>query len=374
MPAAPAAGQIKEAPCPPGDRALARHDFETAKTEYEACLKNGPPSYETLSNLGIIYAQAGQFDQAIRSYQQALAMSPESPPLHLNLGLAFLKSGRPAEAATEFARALLFDPDNPQTEELLAVCHFQMNDYALAAVEAQRVRKARPDEPSAAFLLGSAYLKLNLYNQAIPLIDFALRKTNTAEAHAVLGQAYLGVKAYKQALEEFRAALGLDPKIRGLHDGLGTAYSGLGNTDLAVAEYEKELAGNANDFEATYYLGRLKRLGGQPEEAKKLLEKAEQLKPGDPSVGYEFAVFAIQEKDYPKALALLQKIVGEYPTYTDAHVLLSEVYYKLHRRDDGEREKAIVDRLKKEEQARQSAQGIPSRAGQGDSSPRPAPQ
>src|SRR5207245_4728323 len=128
----------------------------------------------------------------------------------------------------------------------------------------------------------------------------ALRTAWSAETHGILGEAYMGVKAYKRAQDEVRKVLDLTPRMPGLHAGLGTAYSGLGNTDQAIAEYEKELATEPSSFEANYYLGRLKRLSGDLEAAKKYLEKAEQVRPEDPSIVFEKAVFAFQSKDYPK--------------------------------------------------------------------------
>ena len=355
--AATARPQRKEEPCQAANRLLAQGQFEAARDKYQTCVKEGTPKFENLSNLGMVDAQLGQFREAISAYRQALALSPDNPQLHMNLGLAFLKTSRFDEAAREFSRTLVVDPENENALELLAFCHYQLKDYELTALEVARVHNLKPGEASAAFLLGSAYLKLRMYDKAIPLIDQALRTTGSAETHAILGEAYLGVKAYKRAQAEFTKALDLTPRMPGLHAGLGTAYSGLGNTDQAIAEYEKELATEPSSFEANYYLGRLKRLSGDLEAAKKYLEKAEQVRPEDPSIVFEKAVFAFQSKDYPKAEALLQQVLGTYPNYSEAHVLLSQVYFRTNRPEQGQREKAMVNALGKEAQARQSSAG-----------------
>jgi Tfp pilus assembly protein PilF len=54
-----------------------------------------------------------------------------------------------------------------------------------------------------------------------------------------------------------------------------------------------------------------------------------------------------------RALPLLEAIVKEAPDFLEAHVTLATVYYRLKRREDGDRERAIVDRLNKEIQAKQ---------------------
>jgi Flp pilus assembly protein TadD len=355
----PARAQSPSPGCEAGDLALVEKKLELAREEYEKCLKTGPPNIETLSNLGIVCAQLGQFERAIDSYKQALALSPENSKLRANLGLAYLKTERYEEAAREFAHSLLADPGDMKTLELLAFCHYNMKRYELAAYEVKQVLGLQPREPSAAFLLGSAYLKLNRAEEAVPLIDFALRQSGTVETHLIMGQAYLGVHAYREAINEFQKAEALRPGLPGLHDGMGTAYSGLGNADLASAEYQMELARDPNDFEANYYLGRLKRVSGDLEAAQRYMAKASQLRPDDPAVDYEYAVYAVKMKDFTKAQALLERVLTAHPNYTDAHVLLAEVFFKVHRLAEAEREKAIVFQLEKAEQARQKSSTDP---------------
>jgi len=45
----------------------------------------------------------------------------------------------------------------------------------------------------------------------------------------------------------------------------------------------------------------------------------------------------LQAKDYARAESLLRQATDKYPNFTDAHVLLSEVYFKTRRREAGER-------------------------------------
>jgi hypothetical protein len=49
--------------------------------------------------------------------------------------------------------------------------------------------------------------------------------------------------------------------------------------------------------------------------------------------------------------------VKEAPAYTEAHVALATVYYRLKRKEEGDRERAIVQKLNAETQAKQQ-QGV----------------
>ncbi len=353
-----AGAETKDPPsCVIGDHALAQGQPQLALEEYKKCITESAPSLKSLSNLGMTYAQLNQFDQAIQSYQQALAFDANNPPIRLNLGLAYLKTNRPEQAAKQFARSLMADPSNLRALELLAICHLQMKEFELAGYEAEQVLNADPKESSAAFLLGSSLLNLGDYHRAIPLIYSSVGKSESPNAHLVLGEAFLGVRAFSQALKEFEQAERLAPDLEGIHSKLGSAYAGLGDSNKALAEFHKELEKNPNNFDANFYVGRLNRLANNMDEARKYLTKAETLRPGDPPIAYEFAVLAMQDKDYAKAETLLRKILQAKPDYVDAHVLLAEVYFKTHRTAEGQREKALVDAMKSAEQERLNAQG-----------------
>ncbi len=360
----------KEPPaCIVADEALAQKQPQLAVAEYNKCLATNPPSFKVLSNLGIAYAQLKEFPKAIQSYAQALALDRDSAPIHVNLGLAYLKTGHPKKAEQQFARSLMTDPGNAKTLELLAYSHFQLREFALAAYEAGLVHKAIPDEPSAAFLLGSSYLRLGMFRRAIPLIYYSVSHAKSPDAYMVMGEAFLGVKAYRQALEVFQKAVGLNPNMPGIYADLALAYDGVGQPDKAAAALKQELAKDPNNFEANYLLGRADRINDDDADAMKYLDKANQLHPGDASVAYEFAVLAMQHRDYAKAESILRGILQRLPSYTDAHVLLAEVYFRMHKNQEGMREKAIVAALKQAQHARIVAEGkaMTRQASQGSS-------
>ena len=57
---------------------------------------------------------------------------------------------------------------------------------------------------------------------------------------------------------------------------------------------------------------------------------------------------------------MLEALVVEPPTWLEPHVSLATVYYRLKRREDGDREREIVDRLNKEIQAKQPGAVAPN--------------
>jgi tetratricopeptide (TPR) repeat protein len=73
--------------------------------------------------------------------------------------------------------------------------------------------------------------------------------------------------------------------------------------------------------------------------------RAESLRPGDFGVRYQIASLMVARGDTEAALPKLEALVKEAPTFVEAHVSLATVYYRLKRKADGDREKAMVAEL-----------------------------
>jgi Flp pilus assembly protein TadD len=70
-----------------------------------------------------------------------------------------------------------------------------------------------------------------------------IRKTFRREIYHRLGWLCFMAKQYEEAIEPFKKAVTINPKLAAAHSFLGHAYVKLGNKEAAMAEYEilKEL-------------------------------------------------------------------------------------------------------------------------------------
>jgi len=73
------------------------------------------------------------------------------------------------------------------------------------------------------------------------------RTAGTAKAHHKYGFRLLRNRRYREAIREFRAALVIDPRHDNTHFNLGACYERLGVFDLALKEYQQELAVDPSD-------------------------------------------------------------------------------------------------------------------------------
>jgi Tfp pilus assembly protein PilF len=86
-------------------------------------------------------------------------------------------------------------------------------------------------------------------------------------------------------------------------------------------------------------------------EAKTYLEKALRLNPTDSMARYEVAMMRVTSGEYARAAEELEELVKDDPKWLEPHVELASLYYKLHRPEDGARERRIVERITAEQQA-----------------------
>ena len=77
------------------------------------------------------------------------------------------------------------------------------------------------------------------------------------------------------------------------------------------------------------------------------------MRPLDPGARYSLGSLYVATGKIAEARQLLEGVVRDAPELTQAHVLLATVYYRLKMKEEGDRERAIVEKLTAGAQARQ---------------------
>jgi len=330
--------------------------LDEAIAEYELSLKLRP-RFPVLANLGSVYARLGRYEEAIARYEQALKLAPGQPAVTLNLGLAYYKTGDFQKSAGLFEQVLTSDPENLQARTLLADCHFQLEDFKKVIEQLEGFAEKHPDDLAIAYLLGTAYLRDKQTEKGQRLVDRILSKGDSAEAHLMLGVAFAEAREFKPAIAEFEKAIALNPNLPQVHASLGRILLQSGDRDRALPEFETELKISPNDFNANFYTGFLLRRNDQDEEALPYLLKAMQLRPGDSAVAFQVSLVRMRRGELDETRRMLEDIVKREPAFIDAHVTLARLYYRKRMKTDGDREKAIAEKLRLEQQEQQPGSG-----------------
>ncbi|HKX28711.1 MAG TPA: tetratricopeptide repeat protein [Blastocatellia bacterium] len=342
------------------EEAIRRHqsgDLEGAIRGYQAILATHPDRGDVRSNLGAAYARLGRYEDAITQYRQALTLDHGNQTIRYNLALAYYKAALFTEAAGELPTLIgAIAKDQPEWRAavlLLADCQVRLGDYSKVIELLSPLETNYGNDRAFAYLLGSALISDNQIARGQVLIDRVFRGEDSAEGRLLIGSILLVADDGQGSLKEFERALELNPRLPGLQAWYGRALMRLGDIEKASVAFTRELADNPNDFEAHLYLGIVLRQNKILDQSFDHLSRAARLRPRDMYARYNLgALYTIMGK-LGEAQPLLEAVAKEHPDFIEARVLLASVYYRLNRKDDGDREQAEVNRLNAERQAKQ---------------------
>ena len=332
-------------------------DILGAIEAYQDALAREPQRIDARSNLGAAYVRLGRYAEAVREYRRALEVDPGHAGVRFNLALALYKSGFVPEAAKELEQVLSLDPKHTAALLLLSDCRLQMGDEAgvIALLEPHEADLGQDRLYS--YLMGTALLQRNELERGQVFIDRLFREGDTAPVRLLMGVAHLRRKDPRSALAEFERAVQLDPKLPTVHSLHGLALMGSGRRADAGEAFRAEFANNPNDFDSNLYLGLLLKDEGKLDEAGDHLKRASRLRPEDPRVLYGLGSLHLAEGRNEEAEKALAAVTAAVPEYAQAHVLLATTYYRLKKKELGDQERDIADRLERERQGREPGPG-----------------
>jgi tetratricopeptide (TPR) repeat protein len=330
-------------------------DLQGAVRGYLAILATNPARVDVRSNLGAAYSALGRYEDAIQEYKRALVIDSGNYAVRFNLALAYYKAAWFTEAATELEKFIAAVPGSPQTANaqlVLADCQVRLGEYKKVIEALSPLADADSSNRTLAYLLGSALIGDGQLDKGQAIIDRLFRHEDSAEAHLLMASILLLADDAQSALKEAQRALELNPKLPSVQAWYGRVLMRLGDTEKAKTAFKSELASNANDFDSNLYLGVLLRQDKQLEEARSYLQRAIQLRPREQYARYHLAAVYAAAGKPSDALPLLEGVLKEHTDFVEARVLLASVYYRLNRKEDGDREKAIIQKSNAEQQAK----------------------
>ena len=339
-------------------QAFAAHqsgDMPAAIRLYREFLKDHPEVAEIRSNLGAALARDGQYEAAITEYREALKKLSTNPGIQLNLALAYYKLGRLPEATVELQVVHKAQPETLQPVYLLGDCWLQMGENRKVIDLLADLDRKYPQDMAITYMLGTALLSEKRTTEAQHLLDRILGKGESAESALLLGFSLYQLHDNKAAAVQLARAIQLNPNLPTVHALYAQALKETGDTDGAAEQFRLELKQNPYDFVANIETSLILKQDGKLDEALACIQRALLIRPGDPGALYQQASVELLGGKVDAARAELESLVKDYPNFTEAHVSLATVYYRLKRKADGDRERATVRRLQEEDQKAEAA-------------------
>lgn len=335
-----------------GVEAQQRGDFQRAIRDYREFLKLRPNALEAEVNLGAALVREGQFDDAIALYRAALSHAPENKGVLLNLALAYYKKGDLATAREQFTALNETQPENVQVAILLADTNTRLGNPAEAVRLLAPLEDKSSENSDFEYALGSALIGSGQRREGIARIEKVAKKEISADAYLLAGSTLLELNEFARARDDLEIALRLNPKLPGIYSLVGTARDNTGDLKGAEVAFRQALKINTDDFTANLYLGAMLSKRRELQEAKGYLEHALQLNSSSSMARYEFAMLESLSGHYEAALQDLQIVAKDDPSWLEPHVELANLYYRLHRPEEGAKERQIVQEISAKQQAK----------------------
>jgi Tfp pilus assembly protein PilF len=328
-----------------------RGDYPTAIENYQKLLKLRPKTVEARVNLGAALAHVGRYDDAIAQYELALPDVPEKDGVVMNIGLAYYKKGDLANAIREFKIVQKSRPLDPQLAILLADSEVRSGKGADAVATLTPLEADNAGNADFDYVMGTALVASGNRRAGAERLEKVAQTTNGADAYFLAGSTYLNLNEFDHARKDLEAAMALNPKLPRIHSMVGITRDRTGDPVAAEAAFRAALADDPNDFDANLYLGAILLKRRSVDEAKQYLDAAIRLNPTSTMARYEEGMWKSHAGQFDAAAKDLEEAEKADPTWLEPHVELATVYYRLHRPDDGARERAIVDKLTAEQAA-----------------------
>lgn len=313
---------------------------DLAVSEFKAILDIDPKNVDAHGNVGAILFFQGSFAQAVPELRTAVKLRPTLWKTEALLGIAEKRTGDLESATQDLNKAfpnLTEQKIRTETGMELIEIYSRSGDLDKAAAVVATLKKLNPTDPN---ILYSAYrLYSDLSDEA--LLSLSAVAPKSARMHQAIAHELAKRGSTSEAIDNYRAAIELDPQIPGIHFELAEMLNVVDTPESkqeAEAEYKAAIQANPLDEQSECRLGDIALRANDLKNASEDYTKAVQLQPNDPdaSVGLAKVMIALDQRQ--KAEALLQHAIQVDPTNAVAHFRLSTIYRESGRFDQAKQE------------------------------------
>jgi tetratricopeptide (TPR) repeat protein len=298
-------------------------DDAAAIEKYRSILKLAPHLAPAYNNLGMLYFDKHDYQQAVEVLQKGLQLNAKMPGAAAMLGMSYFQLGKNDKAEPLLETALKSNPSDDQVEMVLV--HILINTQRLEqAASHLNVYLARnPKSQQALYLLGKTYLQLS---------EDALRKINEIDpdsvvAHEIAGEIDESMHNYDLALVEYKKAIDKGPQMPGTHMHMGDAFWNMGKWQSAQTEFRAELINDPNSCLARWKLANaILEANDSTDEALTELNRVVDSCPALMQAHVDRARAFVRMGKHADALPDLDMAEKESPNEPTIHFLLAAVY------------------------------------------------
>lgn len=331
------------------EAALKENNPEAAAREFRTVLALDPRNVEAHVDLGMIQMYQGNCQDASHNFRQALAAQSSLTKAKALLGICGRRLGdRSAKGLLQGSFTKLTDT-KLRTQvgmELIGLYHQEGNsEHAVAVV--QKLVELNPDDADILYVAQRLYREL----ADDTLNKLAVLAPGSARMQQVIAQRLINAGDLKGAIEHYRKALEISPRLPGVHYELAqaiveSAQSDSAAQDEAQKELEAAIAAEGDSARVQCELGKIALLRSNSEQAQAHYARAFALAPNDTEAQLGLGRTLMTMERVPEARKYLEMAVKSDPLNGAAHYRLALAYKRLQMPDAAQSEMHLFQEIK----------------------------
>ncbi|XP_060873449.1 UDP-N-acetylglucosamine--peptide N-acetylglucosaminyltransferase 110 kDa subunit isoform X2 [Metopolophium dirhodum] len=289
-------------------------------------IKHNPLLAEAYSNLGNVFKERGQLQDALDNYRHAVRLKPDFIDGYINLAAALVAAGDMEQAVQAYVTALQYNPELYCVRSDLGNLLKALGRLDEAKSCYLKAIETRPDFAVAWSNLGCVFNSLNEIWLAIHHFEKAVAlDPNFLDAYINLGNVLKESRIFDRSVSAYLRALALSPTNAVVHGNLACVYYEQGLIDLAIDTYRRAIELQPNFPDAYCNLANALKEKGQVVDAEECYNTALKLCPTHADSLNNLANIKREQGYIEEATGLYLKALEVFPEFAAAHSNLASV-------------------------------------------------
>jgi tetratricopeptide (TPR) repeat protein len=243
--------------------------YENAIDSYNKAIEIDSSYSEPFKNKGMVFFKQSKYKQAIEIFERWADINPNNPEAYFNIGTSYLNSAELEKAKKYFEKAISLVENFTDAYINLGIIEYKLKNYSQAEklfLKASNLDKSAYDPYN---YRGLIYMELNQpdsmrhefhnlikISSSSPyahidygycLMEYAKRRQDNKNSNNTENSR---IKSLEEALSHLEIAKKINPTIPEIYYNIGCIYQSLGQCELAIDSYKKAIALNNKYYQA----------------------------------------------------------------------------------------------------------------------------
>ncbi|MCK9294541.1 MAG: tetratricopeptide repeat protein [Desulfobulbaceae bacterium] len=269
-----------------------------------------------------------KYEEAMEAYEKALVCDPQAVYVNQKLAVLLFNMGKKEQAIVQLEKMIEEDPANIQNRLLLGNVYSSMGQHDQARAVYEAILKIAPDDPQALLMLGALSASDRDYQEAQKMLEKLVAVDDKSYAgYSYLAKLYRELNYYDKAMEAYDKALTLNWSPMLAYEA-ADLYEYRQKYDEAAAIYKRLLEDDEANTKIRGRLARLYIMQGKVDAALAELNELKNYTTETAVVDLAIGRVLLDEKRYPEAIALFEKMLTQDENKDVARSMLALTYYE----------------------------------------------